>query len=374
MKTYTKQDSQLLIKHCINAYSAGGKDKTQKQFSKDYLIPEARISESKRGKGGINNDKLMTLEEEYGFPRRATGHYVQAEVYSTLDEFLNHFNAIADKRHHNHMEQLCKTSKFKDIILDLFNSKKEDSHTSLKNDGELTLQNLDNLLNSEELGEWYACELASISNGRNQPEIKYISTLLFEHNLFASPLNPEIRVARVLFRLAHYKYNISPDFSLSKKVDLEEIKSSELVVCGDIIIDEIVQADYFLKKSKQATDLDYFKRIKEVQLPDYAIGIGNNSTYDLSTSNYDNWQRIKLRIILTASLKYHLIVDFRDNGSFSSSGNDRSIFIEDFGKSNALSELKRIIETFGLDTIDIENIKSNLALLGASIPGARILD
>jgi hypothetical protein len=373
MKTYTKQNSQLLIKHCINAYSAGGKDKTQKQFSKDYLIPEARISESKRGKGGISNDKLMTLEEEYGFPRRGTGHYVQAEVYSTLDEFLNNFNAIANKRHHNHMEQLCKTSKFKDIILDLFHSKEGNSHTGLANSKELTLQNLDNLLNSEELGEWYVCELASISNGRNQPEIKYISTLLFEHNLCASPLNLEIRVARVLFRLAHYKYNIAPDFSLAKKADLEEIQSSELVVCGDIIIDEIVHADCFLKKSKQETDIDYFKTLEKVQLPDYAIGI-ESSTYDHNTSSYDNWQRIKLRIILTASLKYHLVIDFLDEGSFSSSGSNRSVIIEDFGKSNVLSELKRIIETFGLDTIDIENIKSNLALLGASIPGARVLD
>lgn len=366
MKKYSREDSKLLINHSLNAYTSGGKDKTQAKFAVEHGLETSRISEAKKGIGRINDEILNELEEMYGFPRRGKGLYVHAETYLTLEDFLATYNEVTDKRHCNHMEHLCKEDDFRNIIIGNFNN---GNMSYSESDAKSTLERLDNLLDSEELGEWYEYELSNI---QLNPNITTISSLLHKHGFSSISIYEDKNKAQILFRLAHYKYNLCPDFKLSNKsIKTKEIKN-ELVICGDIIINEEILAQPFLDKTQSPSEINYLSRLTNVNLPDFSVMPRIN--YNHSHITYDNWKKINLKIILTPSLKYHLVINFLSEHSQSSSGKDRSIVIEDFGNINFLNELVKIIDIFSLNTIDIENIKSELALLGASIPGAKVLD
>jgi hypothetical protein len=366
MKNYSRENSKLLINHSLSAYTSGGKDKTQAKFAVEHGLETSRISEAKKGIGRINDEILNELEEKYGFPRRGKGLYVHAETYLTLEEFLATYNEVTDQRHCNHMEHLCKENDFKEIITGNFNN----GNMSCSENEEISiLERLDVLLDSEELGAWYEYE---ISNTQINPNITTISSLLHKHGFSSISFSEDKNKAQILFRLAHYKYNLCPDFKLSSKpIKSTEIKN-ELVICGDIIINEEILAQPFLDQIQSPSEINYLGTVINVNLPDFSVMPRIN--YNHSHTAYDNWEKISLKIVLTPSLKYHLVINFLSEYSKSSSGKDRNIVIKDLGKINFLNELVKIIDTFALNTIDIENIKSELALLGACIPGAKVLD
>ncbi|QUM78817.1 hypothetical protein HWV00_21325 (plasmid) [Moritella sp. 24] len=399
MVAVSKEESMLLIQHAISAYLNEGKN--QKELGELLGIDGSRISEAKIGKWKLSPSQRQVIIDNYGYPRRGKGQYINAEIYNSVTEFLGDYEESSNQRLKHKLYSFFRSENFqRELSFCVKRAASSSKESSL-------LYRIDELLSLSETKSWYEYIKENNINlypsdsvfHRASPDRKVedidvyviqvgLSTIDTSTGFIAA--NPYPEFMAILYRMAGFKYELMPEFCFDKNFDIEPVTLNELVITGDVVLELRPNSDLYDVCDEDDDDSNILRG--QASLPfnklsanlfgrhDFLYELKNKPDMN-SKSHYkpDNWSRIVLRLYLSESMNYHLWIRL-DNGNeintlraISRNGEVRNIVIKDLCRLDFLNEMELIRKWCGYDCDMSADLKHELAKLGGYIPGAKVL-
>jgi hypothetical protein len=360
-------------------------------------LPTPRISEFKIGKGRLSPNQRQIIIDNYGYPRRGKGQYLNAEIYNSATEFIGDYEASSKQRLKRRLYSLFTSKEFQDKLSSCVEL------TSCSSKESSLLYCIDDLLSLPETKTWYesiknnsVC-INKSSYGQSDDKVKMIDMYILQVGLSyvrKSDFNilcPSAIFINILYRIAGFKYELMSEFSFNKHADIEPVVLKELVITGDIVLElkpdsgryeggdgnessNIIRRSASLIFNTQTADFfgsDFL--LYELMPRDYS------TNFEGVSCKPDHWERIILRLYLSESMNYHLWI--RLDGSkalettkgVSEAGEVRNIVIKTLSRIDLLSEMELIRKWCGYAQDMNADIKHEIAKLGGYIPGAEML-
>ncbi|NRA59682.1 MAG: hypothetical protein HRU25_01980 [Psychrobium sp.] len=381
MQPVSKNESMLLIQHAISAYLNEGRN--QKELGELLGLEGSRISEYKRGKGKLLPSQRQIIIDNYGYPRRGKGQYMNAEVYDSVNEFTDNYSQSSKERLKHRIYELLTRADYQKEILDCINVIDGTASDDEK------LRFLDELLLLPKFKFWYnECKNKHTSADK---ELHIELSILTDAGLNYI-VKPDSKLVENLYRIAFFKFELMSDFSFHMSDVTPSVKLNELVINGDIVLefkgdtyrlDEIHDESFKINErvslsfndlttNSLGSDNDIFGFRK----PPYCY----SSNTQFFNSKPDKWGRVILRLYLSENMNYHLWIRLDDGSDFETDkqaighGEVRNIVISNLCHINFLKEIELIRKWCGCSTDLSNDIKHEVSKLGGYIPGAKVLD
>lgn len=383
MTAVSKEESMLLIQHAISAYLNEGKN--QKELGALLGIEGSRISEGKVGKWKLSPSQRQVIIDNYGYPRRGKGQYIKAEVYDTVTEFIDDYEVSSKKRLKRRFSELLMRKDYQDVIVS--HLKKVEGMVSLYGYGSeraepmvCDISIIEKLLSQPETKIWYDSYLERSHNASSQRDRNFKSLLTSVDTRLPKYSGHGLQV--VLYRIAQFKFELMPEFSFFRDVDVPSIPRKELIITGDEVFN--FKSDCSGVEFNNAADLlGPFEQ--ERTFVSNAIPKGSEIN-----DKPDNWGCATLKLYLSESMGYHLWIRldaFFHHDEFDlqetkmvkrldgiiEDGLVRNIVIKDLCRMNFLKEIEIIRKWCGWHHDFNDDIKREVAKVGGYIPGVEVL-
>lgn len=387
MDTMTRDDTILWINHAISYFKKI--NKTQKDMCRIFGINESRLSEMKVGQGKISPSLLNKIKEHCGAPRQNPGRYLEAELYKSLDSFIESFPSVTCNRAGMALLKLLNDSKFYSNLLS--NLSLSDIYKS--NGKELLENNLNELLASAEFEAVYD-KLTQLLDTNTQYDPR---NDLFARDLAGLEVGQMViydcSAFKVLYLIAKCLIPL-PGFKLGlhNKFLIQPISPNlPMVITGKRVL--VLEAAK-LEKFEEIVRTDELAKLQALlRLECHSLSRSKPKEYV-----FDEWHDGRCEVYLSENMNYHFLIHLSESqisvGTYSKEADpsdddyygfpkpgDRLIVIENVNVLHLFEQIELIRNWFGLTDGDHYilsddchyELREKIAKAGGYIPGAKVL-
>ena len=325
--------------------------------------------------------------ENYGYPRRGKGHYIKAEVYDTVTEFIDDYEDSSKKRLKRRWYELLMRKDYQDVIVRTLASSKESFGNNIGGYSEFELpmfdiELVDRILLQPEMKIWY-----DNYHSKKESDDNYFSLMSSIHDDLIDNLDSQFEP--MLYRIAQFKFELMPDFSFDENVDVPSVGCRELVITGDEVLNFKTDCRYV--SFNAAADI-FGHRDTLYEFPIFKSGEWLVPEETEINCKPDNWDRVILRLYLSEDMHYHLWIRLDDvchidknemdcdtenyerfHAGIYEDGLVRNIVIKNLCRINYLKEIEMIRKWCGWPCDFNDDIKREVAKVGGYVPGAEVL-
>lgn len=391
------EESKLLMEHAVE--SCKGNNITQKKLASLIDIEESRISDAKKGKYRLHSTTEKAIIDMFGYPKRASGQYVIAELYNSLDHFIGEYTNSSDIRYINRLHKLFNRKDYQNILLSNIISFADKLKCTEDMERQANLEKIEKMLSLDTFKAWVKSNKSIEINRYNCIDIN--NDILIEagfETLEKGMLQDRRLLSIALFRLAIFKYELSPNFSFSRPKIPHNIDKHQIVLTGSIVYKD------WLDSKQCDNQLNLVAHIHKNHLifPEFPTeGTLPPYTEEIDQKNKilckpDCWSKANVKLYLTGKMEYNLWIQLVDQpfdmelltalredeeeagleiGAMDEeiSINTRNIVISNLNRGSIFNELERLRKWLGLPADFNEEVKRKVAQQGGYIPGARVL-
>jgi len=377
MKSFTKQESQLIVNHVCICIEKEGMSQEKLCGELEGSLDPSSFTRAKQGMKRLKNEHLSQLIGWYGYPRVGKGVFVEAEHYDELKEFINSYNDTQEARFTNRQIRIWQKSEFIESLMRSFIIiDKNLQNTSDKKTYVLT--QLQSMLQDEGFQNWFDLYEApkNISSLQNTlygiEEISIKPTLSDVLEIYNIDCMPDFPIEVLLQRLGamNYSLNLIEQFDIENQSPCTLPIDKELVISGKQILNESIVLNDFIDKKFQR----YEALINQYSLADELTSFEPNNMkhrliireYISNNDHVERWEKVQFQIFLGTEMGYHFLITFKGKTS-------RTVVISLQNNSEIISAVSEVYQFLGLKNVATLEIKSLLAEAGAYIPGTTLL-
>ena len=374
MSHYTKEYSQLVIKHAI---ARAEFESLSQAYLADFLeIDAPRITRAKQGKYRLGNSQITALLNRFGSPKSDSGIYTEAILCDSLESFFKEHTAV----HHAHFHFLlglwftsesCKDDIAKKVAPVLISPDTNepvprDHRTLYGSDNphiSMSKKWLDKQVQKKEFKNWYVlaedkvnnphfdngrmhCYLPDLQDG-DWSNIGYISN---SHTLFA---------------LGYYIKHIDPGYTLSKKSEVPVLPRKYALTPMVITGKEIA---YYTER----LDMEVFNIPSPVGKGFEGPECRQNWEDPIAPEivgkvNFEKISCVSVSVYLNKNMEYCFkIIESKNKSSI-------EFVIKNVDQLKVFEQYNQLRSYYKLPETDLTELKMNVAEHGGYIPGALVL-
>lgn len=365
MANVSKEESVLLIQHAISAIKNEGE--TQRDLATYLEVEQPRLTEAKKGKWKIGNSQRQLIIDRFGYPRRGKGEYIKAELYGTVSKFIDDFESSSKARYKRRLYQLFTRSDYQQLIGSYFRLS-DFSDVDIDKALNLKLECLEKLLILGGFTQWIDAQRENESKERSISAIE--ASILHEAGLMISSF-VDSSVYVILYKLGLFKLYVMPSFTFISSESVPSLTNTELVLSGDVVLNYSKNVKHETLNSVGNFHGAYGRSF----FPIYSGKLGGEHIQSGAAINSmpDRWDSAEMRLFLSESMEYHLVIHLIKEAHMYDIGGSRSIVVTCIDRIGFLQELELIRKWLGLPHDMYDQVKSEIAKVGGFIPGARVL-
>jgi hypothetical protein len=374
MSHYTKEYSQLVIKHAI---ARAEFESLSQAYLADFLeIDAPRITRAKQGKYRLGNSQITALLNRFGSPKSDSGIYTEAILCDSFESFFKEHTAV----HHAHFHYLlglwfnnesCKDDIAKKVAPILISrdtnepAPRKESILFGADEPHISMSKkwLDKQVRKVEFQNWYVLAEDKVNNphfenGRmycHLPDLKdgdwsNIGYLSNSHTLFA---------------LGYYVKHIDPGYALSKKSDVPVLPIkctlTPVVVTGKEIAHYLERLDTELFTLPSPVG-------KGFEGPECKQGYDDKLAPEITGKvSFEKISCVSVSVYLNKNMEYCFKINESKNGS------NLEFIIKNVDQLKVFEQYNKLRAFYKLPETDLTELKSNIAEHGGYIPGALVL-
>lgn len=386
MDKITKQDTILWVNHAIARFN--GLDKKQKDLAEALGIEETRLSEMKGGKGTISPNLMEKVVDLCGAPKRGKGRFEYAEIYNSLNAFLEKYDSVSTNRfHHRLIKALSRKNYTEKFLNNVFLAPETLNDQCSETRQAFTINLINEVIHSSEFNDIcvnYREALKSPNDPNfgwtnHSPQNSYSDIFIMKGLIVKEK---EVFHALYLQWLLIQTYP-EHEFPFEKQLAVEALPDSiPIVITGERI----------LTLSKHS--LDNSSLINRHSVGEF--GPINNHHELLTRYYFENeictkpeyWEEVRCDLYLGEAMNYHLLIhlapvtigyhdpgDETDTNKWEAFVNkeDRVAVIANINPLSLLNDMEELRKWCGLASDNHYELKQNIAKAGGYVPGARVL-
>jgi hypothetical protein len=374
MSNYTKEYSQLVIKHAI---ARAEFESLNQAYLADFLeIDAPRITRAKQGKSRLGNSQITALLNRFGSPKSDSGIYTEVILCDSFDSFFKEHTAV----HHAHFHYLlglwftnesCKDDIAKKVAPILIYPdtneplpRKERMFFSSDNPHiSLSKKWLDKQIRKIEFQNWYLLAEKEINNPRIDDGEVYCNLPNLKDGDWSNI--GYISNKQTLFALGYYIKHIDPKYTLSNTshapVLPKKCTLTPMVITGKEIA-------YYLEKLDTAT----FPLLSPVGKGFEGPECKQNRAEPLAAEitgkvSFEKIGCVSVSVYLNKNMEYCFkIIETKNNSSL-------EFIIKNVDQLKVFEQYNELRAFYKLPKTDLTELKTNIAEHGGYIPGALVL-
>lgn len=379
MQRITKSDTVLWINHAVSYFKSI--NKTQKDMARILDLDESRISEMKNGVGTLSPSLMKKITEYCGAPRRNPGRYLEAELYKSLDSFVEDFSAVTNNRAEIALLKLLKNERFYSQFLS------ELSLTDIYKTGDKQAleHKLNELLASDEFAA--VCDQYTEvfdSNNHNKSWFYFCKQNSAGLSVDGVVIG-DLSAFKILYLISKRLIPL-PGFKLGehRQFSIQPVSPDvPMVMTGNRVL---VMNSQSLEKFNKTIKTDELARQQA------CLQLMRPNLFELKPEQFvfDEWACGRCDVYLSENLNYHFIIHLSAtviaDGTHSEdldpsvddyygirSPGDRLVVIESVNVLNLFQQIELIRKWFSLPEDTLLELREKIAKAGGYIPGARVL-
>ena len=373
MSHYTKEYSQLVIKHAI---ARAEFESLSQAYLADFLeIDAPRITRAKQGKYRLGNSQITALLNRFGSPKSDSGIYTEAILCDSIGSFFKEHTAV----HHAHFHYLlslwftndqCKDHIAKDIAPILISP---DSNKPIPRD-HITLYGsdkphigeskkwIDEQVHKIEFQNWYLLAEEAINNPSTYDGKMYCNLPDLKDGDWS---NIGFINKQTLFALGYYIKHIDPEYALSKTSDTP-ILHKKCVLTPMVITGKEIA--YYTER----LDMEVFNIPSPVGKGFEGPECRQNWEAPIAPEivgkvNFEKISCVSVSVYLNKNMEYCFkIIESKNRASI-------EFVIKNVDQLKIFEQYNQLRSYYKLPETDLTELKMNIAEHGGYIPGALVL-